>query len=306
MGNNINNVVVGKPLVTGGVSVANIGATLPTDARTPLTTTGQYPYTACGYVADSGVVKSEKRNTGTINAWGGDTIAATRKGMDVTIKLELAEFLNAIVQGLIYGDANVTSQGPTAKVTPPVLSAGSSAATGGTLTAGSRVYQATYTNAFGESLGSNTVLIVSTGSVSVNSFTIGAAPSGATGTKIYVTLNGGTQQLLDTLGTTPTTYSDGGSKTPAAGTVPLVDSTAVGTRLKITATSSPTPKKVWVFDIFSDSAKVRVVVPNGRVMDVGDTTFKDDSLAAAVTTLQAFPDASGAFFYTYTDDGVTL
>jgi hypothetical protein len=181
-------VVVGKPLVTGGISVAPIGTVLPTDATTAL----DPAFVAVGYVTDKGVTKSEKRNTGTVAAWGGDTIAATKKGMDVTVKLAMAEFLNKIVQGLIYGDANVVA--------------------------------------------------------------------------------------------TPATSSK-------------------GNLLKVTGTSAPTPKKVWVIEVFSDDAKVRVVFPVGKIMDVGDTTFKDDDVAAADVTIQAFPDSAGAYFYTYTDDG---
>lgn len=303
MGNNISNVVVGKPLVTGGVSVANIGATLPTDAATPLSTTGNNPFVATGYVTDSGVVKSEKRNTGVINAWGGDTIAATRKGMDVTFKLELAEFLNSVVQGLIYGDANVTSQGPVAALAAPTITLGASAGTGGTFTAGTYYWKATWVSANGETVGSNEL----TASVSANgtqTITVNAAPTGATNWKLYRgTTAGGESVLVATTAAGTTSFTDTGAA-GTAGTVPTTDSTGRGTRLKISASSAPTPKKVWVFDVFSDQARVRIVVPIGRVMDVGDTTFKDDSIAAAVTTLQAFPDASGNFFYVYTDDGV--
>lgn len=188
MANSINNVVVGKPLVSGGVLVAPKGSTLPTDA----TTAPDAAFQAVGYVTDSGVTKSEKRNTGTINAWGGDTIAATAKGYDVTIKLDLAEFLNSVTQGLIYGASNV-------------------AATAATTTAGNV--------------------------------------------------------------------------------------------LKVTATSAPTPHNAWVFEIISDVKKVRLVVPDGKVMETGDTVFKDDAIAASSLTLQCFPDASGAYYYVYTDDG---
>ena len=188
MANSIANVVVGKPLVTGGVLVAPKGTALPTDASTA----PGVLFKPVGYITDSGVVKSEKRNTGTINAWGGDTIAATSKGYDVTIKLDLAEFLNSVTQGLIYGAANVT--------------------------------------------------------------------------------------------TTPATAS-------------------AGNLLKITATSAPTPHNAWIFEIANDTKKVRLVVPDGKVMDTGDTTFKDDAIAAAALTLQCFPDASGAYYYVYTDDG---
>ena len=40
MANSINNVVVGKPLVTGGISVAPLGTVLPTDATTALDASG--------------------------------------------------------------------------------------------------------------------------------------------------------------------------------------------------------------------------------------------------------------------------
>jgi len=188
MANSINNVVVGKPLVTGGVLVAPKGATVPTDAST----VPDAAFKAVGYLTDSGVVKSEKRNTGTINAWGGDAIAATSKGYDVTFKLDLAEFLNAVTQGLIYGAANVVS-------------------------------------------------------------------------------------------------------TPA--------SASAGNLLKVTATSAPTPHNAWIIEILNDSKKVRLVVPDGKVLETGDTTFKDDAIAAAALTLQCFPDASGAYYYVYSDDG---
>lgn len=187
MTNSVNNVVVGKPLVTGGIMVAPLGTALPTDATTAL----DPAFVAVGYVTDNGVTKSEKRNTGTIAAWGGDTIAATKKGMDVTVKLSMAELLNKIVQGLIYGDANVVA--------------------------------------------------------------------------------------------TPATSSK-------------------GNLLKVTGTSAPTPKKVWVIQVFSDAATVRVVFPMAKVMDVGDTVFKDDQIAAADATLQAFP-VNGEYFYQYSDDG---
>lgn len=188
MANSINNVVVGKPLVTGGVLVAPKGTALPTDVSTALNAA----FKAVGYLTDSGVVKSEKRNTGTVNAWGGDAIAATSKGFDVTIKLDLAEFLNSVTQGVIYGTANVVS-------------------------------------------------------------------------------------------------------TPATSTV--------GNLLKVTATSAPTPRNAWVFEIINDSKRVRLVVPDAKVMETGDTTFKDDQIAASALTLQAFPDATSAYYYVYTDDG---
>jgi len=100
----------------------------------------------------------------------------------------------------------------------PVLSAPTTATTSGTLAAGTWRYVATWTTATGETSASNEISQVTTGSTSTVTFTIGAAPSGALGTKIYRTaVNGatGTETLIQTLGTTPTSFTDTGF---AAGT----------------------------------------------------------------------------------------
>lgn len=301
MANSINNVVVGKPLVTGGVLTAPVGTALPTDPLSALNAA----FKAVGYITDSGVVKSEKRNTGTINAWGGDTIAATSKGYDVTIKLDLAEFLNSVTQSLIYGTANVVATAALAAIGTPVLTLGTTSTTGGTLAAGTYYWKLTAINASGETVGSNEVTATTTGSTSSQPLTW-VAITGATGYKLYRgTVAGAENTLVTTLGLV-TTYTDTGSA-GTAGTVPSVGSTgSKGNQLKVTATSAPTPHNSWVFEIINDAKKVRLVVPDGKVMDTGDTTFKDDAIAAAALTLQAFPDSTGAYYYVYTDDGVRL
>lgn len=302
MANSINNVVVGKPLVTGGVLTAPVGTTLPTDALGTLNAA----FKAVGYITDNGVVKSEKRNTGTINAWGGDTIAATSKGYDVMIKLDLAEFLNSVTQSLIYGTANVVSTAAVAAIGTPVLTLGTTSTTGGTLAAGTYYWKLTAINASGgETVGSNEVTATTTGSTSSQPLSW-VAITGATGYKLYRgTVAGAENVLVTTLGTV-TSYTDTGSP-GTAGTVPSTGSTgSKGNQLKVTATSAPTPHNAWVFEIINDAKKVRLVVPDAKVMDTGDTTFKDDQIAAAALTLQAFPDSSGAYYYVYTDDGVRL
>lgn len=107
----------------------------------------------------------------------------------------------------------------------PVLSAPSTANTGGTLAAATYFYKATYTNANGETIGSNEISQATTGTTSTTTFTIGAAPGGATGMKIYRSTTTGSEVLLDTLATTPTTYTDNGSKTPGSATVPTANTT---------------------------------------------------------------------------------
>lgn len=299
MANSVNNVVVGKPLVTGGVLIAPLGTALPTDAKSAL----DPAFGGVGYVTDNGVVKSEKRNTGTIAAWGGDIIAATKKGMDVTIKLDMAELLNASVQTLIYGAANVISTAATANLAAPVLTLGTTSTSGGTLPAGATFWKITAINAAGETVGSNEVTAVLTGSTSSQPLTW-VAITGATGYKVYRGTSAGAESVLVTSLGTVTSYTDTGAA-GTAGTVPTANTTGSGARLTVKGTSATTPRNAWVFEVISDSAKVRLVLPNARVMDVGDTTFKDDAIAAAQVTLQAFPDASGVAFYQYTDSGIS-
>lgn len=301
MANSITNVVVGKPLVTGGVLTAPVGTALPTDPLAALNAA----FKAVGYITDAGVTKSEKRNTGTINAWGGDTIAATAKGYDVTIKLDLAEFLNSVTQSLIYGTANVVSTAAVAAIGTPVLTLGTTSTTGGTLPAGATFWKLTAINAAGETVGSNEVTATLTGSTSSQPLSWPAI-TGSTGFKLYRgTVAGAENTLVATLGLV-TSYTDIGAA-GTAGTVPVTGSTgSKGNQLKVTATSQPTPHNAWVFEIVADARKVRLVVPDGKVMDIGDTVFKDDQIAAASLTLQCFPDSSGAYYYVYTDDGVRL
>lgn len=104
MANDKGNVVVGKPLATGGVLTAPVGTALPTDEIVSLNAA----FKAVGYIADDGVTKGESRDSDTIQAWGGDTIAAIQKSYGVEWKFKLAEFLNDIAQKAIYGDTNVT------------------------------------------------------------------------------------------------------------------------------------------------------------------------------------------------------
>ena len=300
MANSIKNVVVGKPLVTGGVLTAPVGSTLPTDPLAAL----DAAFKPTGYLADSGVTKSEKRNSSLVNAWGGDLIAAPAKGYDVTLKLDLAEFLNAITQQIIYGTANVVATAAVAAILTPVLTLGTTSTTGGTLAAGATYWKLTAINASGETVGSNEVTATLTGSTSSQPLTWVAIAGSTTGYKLYRgTAPGAENVLVTTLGLV-TSYTDIGAA-GTAGTVPVVGSTgSKGNQLKVTATSAPTPHNAWVFEIVSDAKKVRIVIADGKVMEIGDTAFQDDKIAVAALTLQCFPDATGAYYYVYTDDGV--
>lgn len=103
MANDATRVLVGKPLVTGGILNAPLGTALPTDA----TTTLNAAFKAVGYVTDDGVTKSESRDITKINAWGGDTIAIVQTAFGVDLKFKMAEYLGVAAQSAIYGDDNV-------------------------------------------------------------------------------------------------------------------------------------------------------------------------------------------------------
>ncbi len=133
---------------------------------------------------------------------------------------------NAYLDNVTIVGNTATARGArceSADVAAPVLSAPTTATTGGTLAAATYYYKATYTNARGETTGSNEISQVTTGTTSTVTFTIGAAPANSTGMKIYRSTAAGAEVLLDTLAATPTNYTDNGSKTPGTATVPTVN-----------------------------------------------------------------------------------
>ena len=76
-----------------------------------------------------------------------------------------------------------------------------------------------------------------------------------------------------------------------------------GNLLAIKLNSDSLPSKVYVFDMKDGDRKVRVVVPNGQITEVGDTQFVHSNATGHEVTLEAFPDASGVKCYIYSDDG---
>lgn len=110
MGNNTAaNAVVGKPKVSGGILTAPVGTALPaSESANP-----NVAFVSPGYLADSGFTRSEKTDQEVKKAWGGDPLIVIDKGTTFTAKLGLAEYLNPIVQALIYGDANITTTAAT-------------------------------------------------------------------------------------------------------------------------------------------------------------------------------------------------
>lgn len=109
----VQEVAAPSPKITGGVLVAPLGTTLPTDATSAL----DPAFITLGRVGVEGVDRTEERPNTEINDWGGDLIAVLQEKYGITLKFKLLQLMNADVQSAAHGKANVT-------VTPPTSSVG--------------------------------------------------------------------------------------------------------------------------------------------------------------------------------------
>ena len=79
--------------------------------------------------------------------------------------------------------------------------------------------------------------------------------------------------------------------------------TTHGNQLAIKVTAEQLPHRVRVIEIKDGDARVRIVLPDSQITEVGDVTYQDAAIIAYPVTVEAFPDASGVKAYKYTDDG---
>lgn len=66
----------------------------------------------------------------------------------------------------------------------------------------------------------------------------------------------------------------------------------------------------WVFDGYyytpaGAQALIRVVVPKGRITQLGDVDVTNKAFTSVEATMKAFPDTSGNHAYLYVNDGLT-
>ena len=101
---NTENVTYGKPNVAGAVSVADLGAVLPTNA----TGTLAVDFKNLGYISEDGLTNADGRSSDVIKAWGGDVVLTTQTEKSDTFTFTLIEALNADVLKFYYGEDNVT------------------------------------------------------------------------------------------------------------------------------------------------------------------------------------------------------
>ena len=104
MANNVTNVAIGKPKITGAIWRAPLGTALPKDASTELSA----EFKCLGYVSDDGFKQETKRDSDASKAWGGDTVARPQTDFDDTFSATLIEITNAETLKAVFGDDNVT------------------------------------------------------------------------------------------------------------------------------------------------------------------------------------------------------
>lgn len=104
MANNAANVMVGKPNSRGGIWVAPLTATVPTDATTALGA----DFKCLGFASEDGLTNSMSYESEEVKAWGGDTVLSMQTGFTDTFSVRLIEALNEDVIKTIYNSANVS------------------------------------------------------------------------------------------------------------------------------------------------------------------------------------------------------
>ena len=72
----------------------------------------------------------------------------------------------------------------------------------------------------------------------------------------------------------------------------------LSTGIKISVNSAELASKVWVVEmITSEGGAKRIVVPLGKITEVGEIAYKDSEITGYECTLKAFPDTTGNTHY---------
>lgn len=95
--------------IAGGVYVAPLGTTLPTDATTALGAA----FKPLGPISEDGVTRSISVNSSTIHAWGGYTVATMHGAHEETVSFRCLDADNAAALGVGFAVTGAMSTGLT-------------------------------------------------------------------------------------------------------------------------------------------------------------------------------------------------
>lgn len=81
----------------------------------------------------------------------------------------------------------------------------------------------------------------------------------------------------------------------------------LSTGITIKANATEAEDHVWVFEVvMRDNTYKRIVVPSGKVTEVGDISYTDDAIVGYELTIQAFPDSNSNTHYEYVIESASL
>jgi len=106
MANTASNVTAGSPKVSGAIYTALVSAnlTLPTDTDAALAE----GFECVGYISEDGLKRAKEITSESIRAWGKDVVMRKRTANDSNLTFKMIEYLNTVVQKVVYGSENVT------------------------------------------------------------------------------------------------------------------------------------------------------------------------------------------------------
>lgn len=82
---------------------------------------------------------------------------------------------------------------------------------------------------------------------------------------------------------------------------------SLATGITVTANATEAEEHVWVFEVvMRDNTYKRIVVPAGKVTEVGDITYTDDAIVGYELTVQAFPDDTSSTHYEYIIESASM